>query len=515
MLTAHRISSLSLLSSVAAFFATLVFLLALLAPEAAHAQFAPSQRPLRLPTLTQQPQSASGSNSASADARTFFVDALCFKGGSDSANASQRVDIYTLVPYTALTFVKRSQSFVAAYTVVLTVKNASGAVVCEVRKEHPIAEEKADVTAGATGGFSALQHTLALPAGSYTLEASVTDMLGRHTMSRSRGFTTVDFSGYDFAMSSVMFASSVLPTLAPPSASSAPVTKADVKADAKADAKAAAAPRAREQRFSITPYLDDDASPFAGESLYTFFETYFTSLTADSLDFVVELLDERKNRAFVTKRERRFVKAERLQHFLKLDIPTTLPVGTYTVRLLALRPDVTMPAAFTGQEVLAGSMRTLKIEWKGLGFGTPLSGDALTRAIRQMRYVAFTQDIAAITAGETEEEQQRRFYEFWKRIDPTPATPRNEAYEEYYTRIDFANLNFRTFGEGWQTDLGMVYVIYGPPSSATERPRIDSRVQMTWFYAQFGREFWFVDNGFSDFRLLSPAAVSEKYRYRR
>jgi GWxTD domain-containing protein len=432
----------------------------------------------RKPIALAQPLGSNwGNDTRISDTRSFFLDVFCFKGLTDSL---QRVDVYSVVPYQSLTFIKKGSDYIGSYTLIVIVKDNSGREVQRVTKDYPLAEERTEVTSGATGAFSAAQTTLYLPAGAYTIETTMSDLLGKRTMTRSRSITTVDFAAYDFSLSSVMFASAIAQ---------------------------------QGERYSVTPYLDDDVSVLAGESFFAFFESYFRSLTIDSVDFSYELLDTRNQRVLTGKRTRRFVRNETVQQYIKVEIPQSLPVGNYTLRVLALRPDTT--SLYTARSVLAASARLLKIEWKNMGYGTMLTGDELTRAIRQMRYVASQQEVAALLALPTDEEKQRRFYEYWKRLDPTPGTPRNEAYEEYYSRIEFANRNFRHYAEGWQTDMGMVYVVYGPPASASDRPRIDGRTQIFWYYSQFGREFVFIDNGFGDFRLITPAMVTEKYRYRR
>jgi GWxTD domain-containing protein len=106
-----------------------------------------------------------------------------------------------------------------------------------------------------------------------------------------------------------------------------------------------------------------------------------------------------------------------------------------------------------------------------------------------------------------------RFEEFWRKKDPSPTTDRNEAYDEYYSRITFANQAYRTYTEGWLTDMGMVYIIYGQPLSITKSNRnLDGRIYEKWTYN--GRQFIFVDyNGLGDYRLYSPMSVPDKYTY--
>lgn len=56
---------------------------------------------------------------------------------------------------------------------------------------------------------------------------------------------------------------------------------------------------------------------------------------------------------------------------------------------------------------------------------------------------------------------------FWRMRDPTPGTPENEYKEEIIKRFEYANANFKrgTSREGWQTDMGRIYIILGPPAS--------------------------------------------------
>ncbi|HXF95794.1 MAG TPA: GWxTD domain-containing protein [Gemmatimonadales bacterium] len=64
--------------------------------------------------------------------------------------------------------------------------------------------------------------------------------------------------------------------------------------------------------------------------------------------------------------------------------------------------------------------------------------------------------------------------QFWAKRDPTPGTPRNEAQEEFYTRIAEANRRFREGGAGqipgWRTDRGRIFIKYGPPDEVLSRP---------------------------------------------
>ena len=61
---------------------------------------------------------------------------------------------------------------------------------------------------------------------------------------------------------------------------------------------------------------------------------------------------------------------------------------------------------------------------------------------------------------------------FWEKRDPTPGTPQNEYQEEILERFLYANkrLKYGTSKEGWRTDMGMMYIILGPPVSNERIP---------------------------------------------
>src|SRR5712692_1576748 len=54
--------------------------------------------------------------------------------------------------------------------------------------------------------------------------------------------------------------------------------------------------------------------------------------------------------------------------------------------------------------------------------------------------------------------------EFWKATDPVPFTPENEALDDYFRRVQAANVRFQDEGEpGWLTERGEVFITLGEP----------------------------------------------------
>jgi GWxTD domain-containing protein len=98
--------------------------------------------------------------------------------------------------------------------------------------------------------------------------------------------------------------------------------------------------------------------------------------------------------------------------------------------------------------------------------------------------------------------------QFWTRRDPTPATPTNEAQEDFYRLINRANQEFREGGAaqvpGWRTDRGRVFTRYGEPDEVLRRPQAGNKPYEVWKYTRGRlRKFVFLDEtGFGHYVLI-------------
>jgi GWxTD domain-containing protein len=103
------------------------------------------------------------------------------------------------------------------------------------------------------------------------------------------------------------------------------------------------------------------------------------------------------------------------------------------------------------------------------------------------------------------EERFTYWRDFWRSRDPVPATQRNELMELYERRIMYANEKFGAFEDGWKTDMGMIYVMFGRPDDIERHPfDIDSKPYEIWTYYSLNRRFVFVDRtGFGRYDLVS------------
>lgn len=138
----------------------------------------------------------------------------------------------------------------------------------------------------------------------------------------------------------------------------------------------------------------------------------------------------------------------------------------------------------------------------------------INELIDQLQYVASDHEIKYMRKGKDEADKIKRFLDFWKKQDPSPNTRRNEAMNDYYKRVAIANKLFSTkYTNGWKTDMGMVYIIFGEPSNVSRHPyEMDSKPYEVWDYYNLNRSFVFVDNsGFGDYKLVTP--IWETYRF--
>ena len=60
----------------------------------------------------------------------------------------------------------------------------------------------------------------------------------------------------------------------------------------------------------------------------------------------------------------------------------------------------------------------------------------------------------------------------------------------YFRRVELANLYFSSYKEGWKTDRGMIYTIFGTPDEVTRNSGSE-----TWFYKNYRIRLTFVKSG--------------------
>ncbi len=415
---------------------------------------------------------------AQSQISTLAMDALCFR--RDTGNI---VDVIALIPYQMLQFDKRGSRYIADYSLTIKIKDMNSKTIKDFQEKRKITLMSYEETQGSKAGFEHREQRFPIQKGNFTVEVIVIDTKANTTFSKTRKITSIDFDAYPFALSSILLISSI---------------------------------EQDKSIFKITPFLSDNIS-LLEDGVFVFFETYCKD-KIDSVDYQIRILNSKNEIAYVGDRIRKAVltKNGTARQYIHFSLPPRLQAGIYTLRLFAFdkeMPAETAPKNSEPKEFLAMTERSISIERT---FSTAINED-IDKAIRQLRYVASQSQIDEIQNGATTEDKKMLFEKFWKSLDPTPSTSLNEAFQDYYARVSYANEKFRSVGEGWMTDKGMIYIIFGQPDFIDRQPRrADGRSAERWTYNNTNRSFTFVDNsGFDDFRLTQPISPSEKYVYRK
>lgn len=401
----------------------------------------------------------------------FHYDAVVFRGKTyDSA----RVDIYTMLPYQTLEFRASSSKYYCKYNILINISDSANNKYYSNNIERVIVEEDYSVCQGSTGKFDFNQAIAKLPPGTYKVSVSILDQQSKAELSQSRTMTVINYNEYNFSTSGIMLVSSI---------------------------------EEKNGKYSITPHVSDNIG-ILKDYFFAFFETYNNTGIEKEAEYVYEILDGQKL-VYSSKPIKKILKSGTNQDFLRIDKASIKTTGSYILKIYLLNRTADS-VEYTKSDVLAIVERSIKSSPNGSNEGI----DDIDKAISQLRYVARQKDLDYIKEAASDEEKRNRFHAFWVELDPSPGTLTNEAMEQYYERVAYANNNFRSYTAGWLTDKGMVYIVYGRPTQIESSiSNYDNRSYERWIYPN-NREFIFIDsNGFGDWRLYSPQVVNEKYKY--
>jgi GWxTD domain-containing protein len=97
----------------------------------------------------------------------------------------------------------------------------------------------------------------------------------------------------------------------------------------------------------------------------------------------------------------------------------------------------------------------------------------------EVPYIITGEERAAFKKLTTDDEREQFIEQFWERRNPNPGSPENEFKEEYYRRIAYANEHYASGIQGWRTDRGRIYIMYGPADEVESHPSGGSYVRPT------------------------------------
>ncbi|PWB72032.1 hypothetical protein C3F09_07205 [candidate division GN15 bacterium] len=108
--------------------------------------------------------------------------------------------------------------------------------------------------------------------------------------------------------------------------------------------------------------------------------------------------------------------------------------------------------------------------------------------------------------------------QYWREHDTDPTTARIENRDEMIRRFRYANQHFSRFltaNTGWATDMGRIYMKYGPWDQRQDvpTPRVGNPFVIWYYYGvKEGQTFVFEDPlGNHDYKLVHSNAKGEKY----
>src|SRR6266480_5820997 len=103
-------------------------------------------------------------------------------------------------------------------------------------------------------------------------------------------------------------------------------------------------------------------------------------------------------------------------------------------------------------------------------FKHELSEDDKKWLNEDVRWIISDEERKAFMTLSNEEERDKFIEAFWDRRNPNPDSEDNEFKDEHYRRIEYANEHFAAGVQGWRTDRGRIYIVFGPADEVESHP---------------------------------------------
>ena len=402
-----------------------------------------------------------------------------------SAGNQTVVDGFARVPFAVLDSLTRGPNAVAAYRLVLTVRDSANLQLVADSWTRSVPARLLGTPRG-----SSLEHfTFAASPGAYTIEVAVHDSAtGRVT--RAQVLLTA-FAARP-AASDVQLATGMRAATGGGGGGGAAET----------------APRTGELRkggvileAAVRPLLTPNQA-----SLGYYLEWYGRGLAADTAAVSVRVLKADGTPLVTTPAQRVPFEASGGVTRAMVDL-AGLPPGDYGFEVVVQGRDTTVarqaPFRMGGFETVA-----LTAPPPPADVFEKMTEAQLDTLYGPLRYL-MTSDETGIYSTLTLEGKRTFLRRFWSKRDPTPGTPRNEEQESFYSRIAEANRLFREGGAaeipGWLTDRGRIFIKLGAPQEEMKRPQAANTLPYeVWKYTQ-GRllKFVFMDlTQFGNYALI-------------
>lgn len=395
------------------------------------------------------------------EARSFDIDVAAYPTGNPEKT---RLDIFIKVPFSNIQFVRSNEGFTGKSTITLTFYDEykRGVVLERFWNEKIIAEEFSEAISPKNYNYS--YRSFEFKPGKYFIRCEVLDKESNKG-SVYQGYINVKEYDSKIQISDIIFISEKIQNDDGP---------------------------------QYVPMVSNIIT--SNDSSFTFiYEIYTEEKTTVSAEYII-ISEETEETAF--------------SEITEID----LKKGTTSVEHEIVNADIDL-----GRYALIVRLRNdewdveqeIKKSFYSKLYGFPASIVDLDDAVEQMVYIAGATTLNEIKDAGSYDEKLKLFKKYWNSKDPSPKTEENEILREYYRRVEYANKNFENYFDGWRTDMGMIYIVLGPPNNVERHPfDLESKPYEVWDYYEVNKRFIFVDQtGFGDYRLLNNQ-YGDWYRYR-
>lgn len=221
--------------------------------------------------------------------------------------------------------------------------------------------------------------------------------------------------------------------------------------------------------------------------LYYYFEIYGLTPENVSSDVLINYqITDLNNQVLISRKETIRADVESKAEFGKIQIDS-LVRGTYIFKV-----------------ILEDSLKNINISsekkffiFNNLIAATNLSGNDFLKSeygamskeeveneFEKMNYILSEKEISRFNASKSINDRRKFLFDFWRAKDSNPNTPVLETKIAYLKRVSEANKTYtEAYKEGWKTDRGRIYIIYGKPDDVERFPfQADRKSYEIWKY---------------------------------
>lgn len=381
----------------------------------------------------------------------FYFDPMVFYSNDEK---KPRLDAYIEIPLENLQFKKNRETkmYDASVNFDIKITNSTNEVVVNESTKDFVSTTKSDQKKLDESAKFIVKEYFLNP-GKYNLEITLSDLNTKIEKTIKSVIDVIDFTQKDVSFSDIMLVSNI---------------------------------KEENGKKIITPLVDKNIDNL--KVMYLFFEIYNSKNEKTINNFSYKITDFKDN--VVEQGNYNFALSPGINKIFEKVSTDNLVFGDYKIEI-----NGNSNGEKFAEKIFSNRMT-----------GIPGNMKDLDLMIDEMIYIATTEEIDKIRDAPTNELKEKRFFEFWKSKDPSPKSSKNELMNEYYRRIRIANERYSHYIDGWKTDMGMVYIIYGNPNSIDRHPNNEGvKPYEIWEYFSINKRFIFVDeSGFGDYKLGSP-----------